>query len=297
MPATTQSQYRAARINCALQERTIGQQTLLSSSGWVAFFVENGTAQAESGAQDYEMTGPSILWGPLDPDTRLRIAAGSTGSYVVVGHRILGDAVGPLPDTPELGRIARRRVMISLGREDARRSEFEAVFARLTAEAGSNRFGADIAVGAYVRLLLVLLWRAVEDEGALPGPAAMSGSLINQFRTLVETRFRERLDAAAYAREMGMSYDRLHDLCIRTVGKPPARLIRERTLREAQMMLERSALSADRISTLLGFSSASQFSHFFKGMCGETPGAWRRQASRRDADHGRPAAPRFSDWP
>lgn len=296
MPQSSQVQYRAARIASALQERIIGQQSLLSSSGWFAFFLETGHAQAETGGGDYEMSGPAVLWGPLDPETRLRVGAGSQGSYVVVNPRILADATGPLLESAELQRIAQRPVLVSLPRRDPRRAEFETVFERLTAEAGSARFGTDIAIGAYVRLLLVLLWRVVEDEGVLPDPPAVASSLINQFRSLVETHFRERRPASDYAARMGMSYDRLHDLCVRNVGKPPARLIRERTLREAQMMLERTALSADRISVLLGFSSASQFSHFFKAMCGQPPGDYRRGFARR-SDAAPPEVPRFSDWP
>jgi AraC family transcriptional activator of pobA len=119
---------------------------------------------------------------------------------------------------------------------------------------------------------------------------------INVFRNLVEAHFRARWTARHYAEEMGITYDRLHDLCVRLVGKPPARLIRERSLHEARVLLQRTSLSSERIAAMLGFSSASQFNHFFKSMAGETPGAYRKQllgprAAREDGIAG------FADWP
>ena len=98
-----------------------------------------------------------------------------------------------------------------------------------------------------------------------------------RFGKLAEIRFRERWGVRDYASELGLSTDRLHDICTRILGKPPLRLIHERTLSESQSLLERSSRTVDQIADVLGFHTASQFSKFFKSIVGVPPGAYQRK--------------------
>ncbi|WP_281844003.1 helix-turn-helix domain-containing protein [Sinisalibacter aestuarii] len=297
MPDSVTPQFRAARVDCALQERMIGTQAAFARSRWFAFFLESGHAVAQTQAGEFELTGPALQWGPLDEDTRLRIDAGSAGHYLFLSDRMLDDAIGVVAEAADLRQFARRHMVVTLGRSDPRTTDLETLFERIEAEAARAAFGTEISVSAYIRLLLVALWRGREREGAGARTTVGQGRReINRFRNLVEAHFRARWKARQYAAALGMSYDRLHDLCVRSVGKPPAQLIRERCFHEAEILLRRTTLSAERISAMLGFSSASQFNHFFKAIAQETPGAFRsRIASSQEA----PAtqAARFSDWP
>ena len=117
---STSAQFHAARIDCALQERTIGQSTLFTQSRWMAFYLESGHAVALTRNDSYEMSGPAVLWTPLDDDTRLKISAGSVGSYLLLSDRILGDAIGTVIEAAELRLFAQQPVMLSFDRGDPR---------------------------------------------------------------------------------------------------------------------------------------------------------------------------------
>ena len=291
------AQFHAARIDCALQERTIGHPSLFAHSRWMAFFLESGHAVALTRNNSYEMSGPAVLWVPLDDDTRLKISAGSVGSYLLLSDRILGDAIGTVIEAAELRLFAQQPVMLSFDRSDPRSAQLDAKFERITAEVRGAGFGSEIAISAYTRLLLVLLWRSVDTEAVERDTIGHRRAELSRFRNLVEAHFRARWKATQYAEALDLTYDRLHDLCVRSLGKPPALVVRERSFHEAQILLQRTSLSADRISAILGFSSASQFNHFYKSMSGETPGTYRRALLALSAENRERVAPRFSDWP
>ncbi|MGR3660307.1 MAG: helix-turn-helix domain-containing protein [Paracoccaceae bacterium] len=261
------------------------------------YFLSKAGAPSHTQNREYEMSGPSVLWCPLSADTRLEIGAGSIGSYLLLNDRILSDAIGLIAEAAELRMFVQQPVMLSFERDDTRGQELEYIFERIIVEAHQEQFGTEITISGYVRLLLVLLWRSVDkqsnDQELIGGHKAK----LNQFRNLVEAHFRTRWQAKHYADALGLTYDRLHDLCIRALDKPPALLIRERSLREAQILLQRTSHSVDHISALLGFSSASQFNHFFKAMSGEAPGSFRRRFSKLSEDTLAGSSVRFSDWP
>lgn len=290
------SRYRAGHIECGLQERVVGARSAAAKYDWFVFFLDSGQAVAETHDGDFEMSGPALRWGPLDEHARLRVAAGGSGYYLFFGAPIFEDAIGLAAEGPDLRMFASQHLVASFERSDSLSQRLDTLFQRVTLEASTDQFGSEIAISAYIRLLLVLLWRSV-DRDILPQEVKSLGlGDINFFRNLVEAHFRARWTARQYAREMGVTYDRLHDICVRLVGKPPARLIRERSLHEARVLLQRTSLSAERISAMLGFTSASQFNHFFKSMAGETPGTFRKRAlSPSEEDDAQ--LQRFSDWP
>ena len=96
---------------------------------------------------------------------------------------------------------------------------------------------------------------------------------------------------------MSLSADRLHDLCVRALGRSPITLVHQRLAREACLLLSGSDLSVERLSADLGFTSASHFSRFFKRHMNLGPKAWREQ-SRAQAAAGKPGLPTsYADWP
>ena len=296
MPDSVSPQFRVARVDCALQDRIIGAQAAFARSRWFAFYLESGEAVAQTAAGDIGLSGPAVLWGPLEARTRLRIGAGSVGHSLFMSERLLEDAIGSVAEAAELRRFAGQVMAVPLDGPDRPGMDLDRLFLGIAAEARGTGFGQEIVVSGLVRLLLVALWRSRQETGKLGRTTAAGGGReINRFRDLVEARFRSRWKAHQYAEALGMSYDRLHDLCVRVVGRPPAQLIRERSLHEAQILLHRTTLSSERIAEMLGFASASNFSHFFRALTGTTPGAYRRTTGRETASGD--LSPSFADWP
>ena len=287
---------RAGRVNSALQERIVGTRSAGTAFQWFVFFLDSGNAVAVSQNTELDMSGPALKWAPMEEDTRLRVSAGSSGYYVFLDQTVVDEAIGATSEAAALRIFSSQPLVASYSPTDALAPRLENLFERILHEAGSPAFGSESCVSAYIRLLLVLLWRSVEKEPRAPETMGFATSDVARFRSLVEAHFRARWTARKYAHELGISYDRLHDLCVRSVGKPPAVLIRERCLHEARVLLQRTSLSLDRISAMLGFSSASQFNHFFKSMAGESPGKYRKQLVHGQDEPSEPG-PRFADWP
>lgn len=288
--------FRAARIETALQEKVLGTRSAADMYSRFAFFLDSGHALAQGPSGEIELSGPALHWGTLRAETRIRVDPGSLGYYLFLSERLLDDAIGIVAEATELRLFAEQTVVASFDRRDEIVSRLDMVFARVVHETLRPEFGTEIAVSAYVRLILVLLWRSTDREENAHDATGHGRRQINRFRNLVEAHFRARWSARDYAETLGMSYDRLHDLCVRSVGKPPGQLIRERGLHEARVLLQRTTLSAERIAAMLGFSSASQFNHFFKSMAKETPGGFRKRATDR-SDREEDTLPSFSDWP
>jgi AraC family transcriptional activator of pobA len=102
---------------------------------------------------------------------------------------------------------------------------------------------------------------------------------------------------ARYAAELGLSADRLHDLCVQQLGRSPRQLLHQRTVREACALLAGTEHPIERIAGALGFGSASHFSRLFKRWLGVSPQGWRQQA-RREPGRGSAALPAsYADWP
>jgi AraC-like DNA-binding protein len=113
----------------------------------------------------------------------------------------------------------------------------------------------------------------------------------------VEAQFRHHWPVARYAEELAVSPDRLHDLCVRSLGRSPRDLVHQRLVREACGLLSGTDLSIERLAADLGFGSASHFSRFFKRWMAVGPKAWREQV-RAQAAAGRPLGPAsYADWP
>ena len=285
-------------IRCGLQDRVIGGLIDLSAQSWRIVYLQSGAARLTEGDSEIAIEAPALIWQPLKMDSQIRVRAGSVGAFLQLGDNSLTNAIGRKPEAAEIRMMTGMRVALPLesgGSDDADISRsFELIFR----EGRTTKPGAETIVEAQVRVLLVLLWRYASEVGHLLGTKAMSSHVVQRFRHQLEVHFRERLGVADYAKLLGTSSDRLHDICTRMLGRPPLRLIHERTLYEAQVLLERSTQTVDQIAAHLGFRSAGQFTKFFKSYMGVPPSSY-RLSLRSDESGDRPVheQPSLADWP
>ncbi len=64
----------------------------------------------------------------------------------------------------------------------------------------------------------------------------------------LETHFRERWRIVDYARDLGVSHDRLHDICVRMLQRTPLELLHDRLGHEAGLRLARSGQSIEALA-------------------------------------------------
>lgn len=266
---------RSGLLDGALRPRIVGLAESLAGPSWFALMIESGRARI--GDDETELTGPLLTWQPWNREARARFAAGATGSYVVLGSTALANAVGYMAEARELREVADRVVTVPLSNQ---RETFEVLrfaFAGLNRELGSNGPAARAVVEAYLRVILVEVYRAGQSQIAGRELSSPSHRAFARFGELVEAHFRDRWSVIDYAAALGMSRDRLGDICMRVRGLHPKELVDRRISVEARLQLENSSNSIQQISELLGFASASQFSRFFKRTFGVSPGHYRQE--------------------
>lgn len=258
--------------------------------------VEDGGGRLEGGGEAGAVsTGPDLLWLARPGAQRFRAEAGSVGYVGWVGEDFLARATADYSEASILGLVTDRDRHLMLDAPGAAQDVLDALRA-LHRELEAPRAGSGIVVAAQFRILLVAMLRLSGVEAPLEGSGSNTRYL-QRFRELVEANFRAHWPIARYAEAIGISYDRLHSLCTRELGRTPKALVAERLAREAGLGLERSTLSIEQLSHALGFRDPAHFSHFFKRVTGISPGAFRRRVTGAARDSQLASATSFADWP
>jgi AraC family transcriptional activator of pobA len=292
-----EAQVRAESFRAALQARTLGLAGLDEAHAVRAIHLERGEARLLRPDDDgLPLGGPLVGWFPWQADMRLEIGAGAQGCHLVMGRAALARMLARSPEAAELRFLPDRSVILHLSQHDAAASSIAACFSGIMAETLRPGQMSTTMVEAFLRILLVHLFRGQPHElttGHAPGGGR---ALSNRFIALVDGHLHDRWSVSRYAEAMGLSRDRLTDICMRAHGRPPGQLIRERLALEARIYLEQSALAIDQIAGVLGFSGASQFNRFFRSMTGTPPGRYRdRQRALSESATQRNAT--LFNWP
>lgn len=291
------SQLHAETIQCGLQDRTIGGLVDLRVKSWRVVLLQSGGGELQDGPMATQVVAPALIWQPWGQDQRLRAQAGTVGGYLLMGEHTLANAIGRKPEAADLRLMAGARVVLPLQDQPTILQDVGRAFDLILREAAAAAPGAETVIEAQVRVLLVILWRHAAAPEQLHQASPSAAQTLAQFRQMLEIHFRDRWPVARYGAELGMSADRLRDICMRTLRKTPLRLIHERSAYEAQLLLERSTQTVDQIAAFLGFRSAGQFSKFFKLQIGMAPGTYRRRARKRELNANDVPLRSYGDWP
>ena len=284
-------------FSAGLQSRTLGGLMNVPSPAWWLIYVENGTVQALQDDQVIPLIGPLLAWIPRPDLGRLRADAGTVGGGVLLGESTLANAIGHKPESADLRLMVRSPGHLNLTENVRAESDIKRAFATMHHEFTQAAPGAGTVIEAQIRVLLVTLWRHVALAGEEIVHRASAAQALQTFRQLVESHFRDRWGVEDYAQTLGMTRDRLHDICIRTLDKPPSQLLRERTAAEAEALLWRSTQTIEQISDHLGFHAPSHFSRFFYNVTGRRPGALRKEAMKQRSNLNHQGPQSFADWP
>ncbi len=150
-------------------------------------------------------------------------------------------------------------------------ADFSSLFSKIESEFHASLLDQDIALHAYVRLLLIEAKRLSQKISRTNYKGESAAFLTNRFLELVERKFLAIAAVADYAEMLGVTPNYLIETVKRTVGKPAGRIIRERLLLEAKRLLCYSDMSASEIAYHLSFEDPSYFSRFFKKYTGKRP--------------------------
>jgi AraC family transcriptional regulator, transcriptional activator of pobA len=282
-------------LEAALYPRRYALSQELEGLDRATILLLTGSATVSAAGETHELNAPALLWMPVKPDDYLRVSPGSAGSLLVLSSELAKESIGQNAEAVHLRYLVDRLVAVeSIQSEDALddlRHSFNAVLREIKREErGSWNF-----LSAHIALILIHCWRLTGCEDLSQQGQGASSSLLLRFRHLVELHFRAHWTVAQYASSLGISADRLHDLCTRSLQHTPLELLHDRVIHEAKLRLVRSGLTIEQVADNLGFKSATHFSRFFRRETGLTPAGYRREA------HG-PAvnvdvSRSYADWP
>lgn len=290
---------RSGRHEGRLQARVIGRAESLSGPSWMLLLLQEGEAAITGPDATEKLEAPAVLWRQWGLGQKVRLAPGTVAAHVVAGSNTIANAIGHKPESQDLRELMDHDVTVQLDRTSPAFNTARACFDAVHRETEAGGPAATTLIEAYLRILVVEIWRSQRTEDRVtPSGNAPSQRIFNQFTTLVELHFRNRWTVERYASAMGLSRDRLGDICQRIRGRGPKEIIDRRTLREARLLLETSTSSVEQIAGRLGFQSAAQFNRFFRRLAGLPPGRARRAAGRDDIEAVTATeSTQLHDWP
>ena len=204
-------------------------------------------------------------------------------------------AIGNDPESADLRYLIDRRVVAAIEDDAETVADAQNCFDLVVRELHRPRSGSLAMVQAQLTTILVILWRLSGVEGVA---AARTRRSVADFAA-VQATGRDALprSVGAYAETIGISPDRLHDICRRKLAKTPSQLVQERVVHEARLRLERSALTVEQVANSLGFRDVGHFSRFFKSKAGLPPATYRDRVVLPVGDDHKVPRSSYADWP
>ncbi|PSJ51053.1 helix-turn-helix domain-containing protein [Pseudaminobacter soli (ex Li et al. 2025)] len=241
------------------------------------------------------IVGPAIALFPPSAEETITVAAGSRGYLFGASPEILGEAIGEHAESAAL-RVFSAGFSVNDALEPTSLREMIPLFEGALAELATDGRASRMVISAYMRLILMTVWR-LQRSPAAGEQRASAGSILQRFRQSVEISFRRHRSISDYAAELGITTDRLHAICQRTLSRSPIELVHDRLVQEAKQRLERSARDVQEISYSLGFRDPGNFSHFFKRKTGMSPARYRAMAIKKTSDAPIQTSSDYHDWP
>jgi len=153
------------------------------------------------------------------------------------------------------------------------------LFDAIEREARYAALGQVAAGMSLLAALFVQIARIADSAGDGPtDPRSRKAGQIEQFRLLVDERFRVQRSVDHYAQALGVTAGHLGRLCRETLGMSPLDAINARVVHEAQRELVYSSLGIKQIAAELGFDDEAYFGRFFKKHTGQRPTEFREMA-------------------
>jgi len=162
------------------------------------------------------------------------------------------------------------------GVADASVRQFEA----LAREFRGDAPGRVHALLAQATLVAVAFLRLGGARHASQKPRGARDTLVQRYRTLLETHFRREQNLAFYAASLQVSADHLSRACRNVAGQSAQQLLHDRLMLEARRLLAYTAAPVADIAAQLGYADPAYFTRFFARSVGETPSSYRGSVAR-----------------
>lgn len=246
-------------------------------------FIETGDFDLRLDTSQHRGSGPALFVTPPATPHAFSLHQDARGHVVTLRQSLvwrIAERDRSLPDRESLLAFC-VQLQGPEGRRQAR--ELSLCFRLLQRELSHARPAAGAVCEGLAQTIVAMALRTPRDAGRAAAGAERDLARYRRFLQLVEGHFREHWPVSRFARELGVTEWRLHEIAHVCGGATPGSILRERLLQEARRQLAFSNASIKEVAAGLGFTDAPYFCRFFKRLLGQTPSQYRLQVLSGDS--------------
>ncbi len=240
-------------------------------------FVTDGGASIQIEGITLEVGPNNLVVQPAGMIHEIRFLPGTEGIVITVAISYVDAVAGHDPRLVDVTKHpAVFDVTPSPGLADVATWSFET----LRAEVGQSAPGRRTMMRSALLNILVTLVRLQVDH-ALDAPRLRDRDydVVTRFRDLLDRYFGTEKSLTFYAKNLGVSVQRLNLACKARASKTASEVLHDRILVEAKRHLLYTEMTVAEIGHALGYDDPAYFNRFFSHRVGHPPGEFRAQHS------------------
>lgn len=244
--------------------------------------VEQGSVRVQMRDYSSEEVGPCILSIPPKEVHGFVHQPGVRGYIVTIVESYL-HGVFAEAERQKFPNLFNEALVIRLDPDKKVSWDFEMLMLRVIEEYRNQKMGQACVIGAYLKIIFVLLGRLSSQNIQRRGEYDARIKIYEAFMRLMEENYMKHWPVSQYADEMGLTTGRLNRLCQRYTGQNAMQIIHGHLISEAKRKLIYADVSMNEVAYDLGFKDPAYFSRFFTKHCNEPPGKFKLRM--RDPAH------------
>jgi AraC family transcriptional activator of pobA len=245
--------------------------------------VSAGAARATLDGQPHDVMAPALICVPASCVHAFAFAAGTQGWVLSIATDLLREPMLARLSQPLIEHLPQGAILPLVAMPEAA-ARLHWLLADMAARMAAEH-------KAVPDVVMALLAASLGVAGEILGPSASPVravdrrvQLVRAFEALIDTRYRDHLGVADYAKALAVAPPTLTRACKEVLGKPPGEAVLDRLLLEAMRYLRHTAASSKQIADRLGFTDPAYFARFFKARSGMTPRQFRQSLTQRAGD-------------
>ncbi len=237
--------------------------------------ITEGNADAVLDNESTQLTAPCLILIPAGTVHGFHFAPGTQGRIISVALGFLEHNSRAM-DQEFILEIISQSIVLPYERSARHFETVKKLTDQILAEFRYPQVGRAIVFDALLRTLLVHVMRHKKIERIKQTTHSHQRTILNRYRTLIETHYKQRWTVADYATEMCITESKLNRICKSFTQKSAFEVLQDRILLEAQRYLIYTNASLDEIAYDLGHNDSAYFCRYFKKRTGMTPKVFRK---------------------
>lgn len=245
-------------------------------------YVLDGAVRVQLEDRVYRLRGPMVFLTPPAFVHAFVTDDQADGHVLTVRQQLLWPLLNEAAAWSDGAHVAPLCLSIqSLAGESAEEAQrLDLLFGQLQQEYAGQQPGRAQSLELLAQLIFISLLRLSPQAMDSPPPCREELQLFLDFNAMIEDGFCRHWTIPHYAEQVGISEQRLNEICHGIAGKPPKRLINERLMQEARRLLLYTNQPVSQVGYRLGFEDPAYFGRFFLRHAGLAPGNYRSHMTR-----------------